>query len=167
MNIIKTLIFLFTVPGTVLVHIPLRLARGGASRGRKGAASAFLAWAGGAVLLLWPMWNFSVQGRGSPSPADPPKKLVVEGPYRYVRNPMYLAAGLVLLGHWLRSGSRSVLIYGLAVVTAFHLFVVHYEEPNLERRFGEAYRKYRASVPRWLPKLRIQKMERLLGERFG
>jgi protein-S-isoprenylcysteine O-methyltransferase Ste14 len=167
MNIIKTLIFLFTVPGTVLVHIPLRLARGEASRGRTGAAAAFLAWAGGAVLLLWPVWNFSVQGRGSPSPADPPKKLVVEGPYRYVRNPMYLAAALVLLGHWLRSGSRSVLIYGLAVVTAFHLFVVHYEEPNLERRFGEAYRKYRASVPRWLPKLRIQKMERLLGERFG
>lgn len=158
MNYIKTLIFLIAVPGSVLVHIPNRIGRSrkkdrGRAFARGTGLAAVVAWAGGGGLLLWSMWNFASRGRGSPSPAAPPEELVVEGPYRYVRNPMYWGAALLLLGQWLWWGSGMVLAYSLAVISAFHLFIVLYEEPNLEKRFGEAYRRYRARVPRWLPTL--------------
>jgi protein-S-isoprenylcysteine O-methyltransferase Ste14 len=156
MNLLKTLIFLYIVPGTVLVRVPIHLGRDSRKsrqRGKAGEKLAVLAWIMGGVMLLWPMWNFVTVGRGSPSPASPPKELVVEGPYRFTRNPMYLAAGLVLLGHWFWSWSNRVLLYGLTVMSIFHLYVVLYEEPQLERQFGEAYRQYRHRTPRWMPKI--------------
>jgi protein-S-isoprenylcysteine O-methyltransferase Ste14 len=155
MNLLKTLIFLYSVPGTVLVRVPLRLGQDSRKnrQGKKtGDLFAVLVWIFGGILLLSPMLSFITIGRGSPSPASPPQELVVDGPYRFTRNPMYLAAALILLGHWIWSCSNKVLLYGLAVVGIFHIFIVRYEEPHLERKFGEAYREYRARVPRWFPK---------------
>jgi protein-S-isoprenylcysteine O-methyltransferase Ste14 len=106
----------------------------------------------GAALAASCIALFVTAGRGTPAPFDPPREFVARGPYRYVRNPMYLGGLAVILGAglWLRSGSLALLaiaFFGLA-----HLFVIVYEEPALERRFGERYRAYQRAVRRWLPR---------------
>jgi len=92
-------------------------------------------------------------GRGTPAVFDPPLRLVVRGPYRFVRNPMYLGAGLALGGAALLYRSIPLLLYGAGFLIATHLFVVFYEEPHLTRMFGLEYRAYRDRVRRWLPRL--------------
>jgi protein-S-isoprenylcysteine O-methyltransferase Ste14 len=106
----------------------------------------------GAWLALWCVIDFAVRGRGTPAPFDPPRKLVVKGPYRYVRNPMYIGMLLVLAGEAVLMSSMFVLLYTLLLWIASHLFVVFWEEPRLRRRFGERYEKYSEAVPRWLPR---------------
>jgi protein-S-isoprenylcysteine O-methyltransferase Ste14 len=108
----------------------------------------------GAVLLGACIWEFARSGRGTLSPADPPKELVVRGLYRYVRNPMYLSVTLIVLGEVLLTGSRGLLLYWAIWFFGANLFVLGYEEPTLRRRFGPAYERYVQSVGRWLPKLR-------------
>jgi protein-S-isoprenylcysteine O-methyltransferase Ste14 len=77
---------------------------------------------------------------------------VIRGPYRIVRNPMYVGVLCVLLGWCLFYASGALLIYAATVATAFHLFTVAYEEPHLRQEFGEDYVRYCARVGRWLPK---------------
>jgi protein-S-isoprenylcysteine O-methyltransferase Ste14 len=150
----RTLIFLLLVPGTLLFYVPIAIGRAAPPSFALGP----LRWLGllplalGTAALLWCARDFAVRGRGTPAPIDPPRVLVVQGLYRYVRNPMYVGAVLVLLGHSLWFGSPALLGYLAAVFCGFHLFVVLYEEPALTRRFGDAYRDYLASVPRWLPR---------------
>ena len=115
---------------------------------------AALAIAAGAGLLLDCVLEFARRGRGTLSPADPPRRLVVEGPYRHVRNPMYLAVTAIVLGEVLLTGSRPLLGYWTAWFAAVNLFVLGYEEPTLRRQFGAEYRAYAANVRRWLPRLR-------------
>lgn len=93
--------------------------------------------------------TFVTRGRGTPAPFDPPREFVVTGPYRYVRNPMYIGGTLVILGAGLILSSPAIVILGFAFVLIMHLFVVLYEEPALTRRFGAAYEAYRGSVDRW------------------
>jgi protein-S-isoprenylcysteine O-methyltransferase Ste14 len=106
----------------------------------------------GALIAASCIAVFVSRGRGTPAPFDAPREFVASGPYRYVRNPMYIGGGLVMLGAglWLRSPS----IVGLSAlfILVFHLFVLVYEEPTLEDRFGSSYRQYKASVHRWLPR---------------
>jgi protein-S-isoprenylcysteine O-methyltransferase Ste14 len=109
---------------------------------------------GGALLALWCIVTFALVGRGTPAPFDPPRRLVVSGPYRYVRNPMYLGAGLALGGAALVYGSLALLMYLGAFLVATHVFVLAYEEPTLARLFGDEYATYRTRVHRWLPRLR-------------
>jgi len=97
---------------------------------------------------------FVVRGRGTPAPFDPPREFVAAGPYRFVRNPMYLGGGLMLSGAGLAVGSGSILILAGLFCLAAHLLVIAYEEPALARRFGESYSEYRRRVRRWLPRLR-------------
>ncbi|MGH7562661.1 MAG: methyltransferase family protein [Gemmatimonadales bacterium] len=117
-------------------------------------------WAGlaagtaGGILVLACILTFAVLGRGTPAPFDPPRRLVVRGPYRHLRNPMYLGAGLALLGGVLYYGSLPLLGYLTAFMVASHLFVLLYEEPTLQRLFGPDYTAYRAATPRWIPRLR-------------
>lgn len=105
----------------------------------------------GGTLYFWCLWGFAVLGRGTPAPIDPPKRLVVRGPYRHVRNPMYLCLLAVILGWSVLFKSLPLLLYALAVGAAFHLFTVLYEEPHLRKVFGAEYEDYLARVPRWLP----------------
>ncbi|MBW2641992.1 MAG: isoprenylcysteine carboxylmethyltransferase family protein, partial [Deltaproteobacteria bacterium] len=107
----------------------------------------------GACVSLWCVKDFVVRGRGTPAPFDPPTRLVLLGPYRYVRNPMYVGLFLVLIGETMLYASLFVLLYSLFLVAAAHIFVVFYEEPTLRRKFGESYEKYLRSVPRWLPRI--------------
>lgn len=107
----------------------------------------------GAALYLWTTWSFVNAGRGTPLPIDPPRELVIQGPYRAVRNPMALGFLLVVLGEAVAFGSWRILVYAGALLVAIQLFILFYEEPGLKRRFGESYEAYRRSVRRWLPRL--------------
>jgi protein-S-isoprenylcysteine O-methyltransferase Ste14 len=109
--------------------------------------------ASGATLALWCIVAFVFVGRGTPAPFDPPRRLVVRGPYRFVRNPMYSGAGLALAGAALFYQSMALFTYGAAFLLATHVFVIAYEEPTLRRTFDGEYRAYCRQVPRWLPRL--------------
>lgn len=108
----------------------------------------------GALTALWCIFTFVWIGRGTPAPFDPPRNLVIRGPYRFVRNPMYIGAALALAGAALFYQSPPLLAYGLAFLLACHLFVVSYEEPTLRRAFGAEYENYSRRVRRWWPRLR-------------
>jgi protein-S-isoprenylcysteine O-methyltransferase Ste14 len=108
--------------------------------------------ASGAVLALWCIVTFIVIGRGTPAPFDPPQRLVVVGPYRLVRNPMYVGAGLALAGAALFYESWALLGYCVAFVLVTHLFVVAHEEPTLRATFGDPYVRYCKRVQRWWPR---------------
>lgn len=109
----------------------------------------------GAVIVLWCIWEFAWTGRGTPAPFDPPRRLVIRGPYRFVRNPMYLGLGVFLAGEALSLrdliGRMFVLIAVLWMVVT--VFVVFYEEPALRRLFGADYADYCRNVRRWIPRL--------------
>ena len=119
-----------------------------------------LGWAAlacGAALGLMCAFGFAVRGRGTPAPFDPPVEFVADGPYRYVRNPMYVGAMGVLGGYGLIVGSGAVLILAAAAGLLAHAFVVLVEEPSLARRFGDGYRRYTRSVNRWLPRVPVKR----------
>jgi len=155
MPLLKTLLFTVVVPGTVVVLVPRWLMRGGATvqGGWPGVAGALLlVW--GAVLYLRCAWDFAVRGRGTPAPLDPPRELIVSGLYRFMRNPMYLGVLSMVVGEAALVRAGVLLGYAGALLLAFHLFVVTYEEPTLRRKFGPSHERYCAAVPRWLPRLR-------------
>src|SRR5262249_7481125 len=103
--------------------------------------------------LLAPFVRFAVQRLGTPAPVAAPQNLVVAGFYRSVRNPMYVAVVGVTVGPALLFGDGRLFWYGALVWLAFHLFIVLYEEPTLQRQFGMEYEAFRANVPRWVPRL--------------
>lgn len=112
---------------------------------------AMVIGAAGAAIALWCIFTFAANGKGTPAPFDPPRLLVIKGPYRFVRNPMYLGAGLALAGAALFYQSWSLLDYAGVFLLATHLFVVWYEEPTLRRTFGPEYETYCRQVRRWWP----------------
>ena len=115
----------------------------------------------GAALALWCVLAFALVGRGTPAPFDPPRRLVVQGPYRFVRNPMYVGAGLGLAGAALFFQSLALVGFTGLFFLATHLLVRWYEEPTLRRTFGEAYDGYCRRVRRWRPRLSPDREERL------
>ena len=115
------------------------------------AAGMFLG-AVGAALAIACICTFVFVGRGTPAPFDPPRRLVVRGPYRLVRNPMYLGAGLALSGAALFYQSIPLLAYAGVFLLVTHAFVVSYEEPTLRHTFGGDYEAYCRRVGRWWPK---------------
>jgi protein-S-isoprenylcysteine O-methyltransferase Ste14 len=107
----------------------------------------------GTVLVVECFARFAVEGRGTPAPLAPTERLVITGFYRHVRNPMYVGVVLAILGQSFWFGSTELLVYALLVWLGFFVFVLAYEEPTLERRYGAEYVRYRAHVPRWWPRL--------------
>ena len=105
----------------------------------------------GAGIYFWCLWDFAVTGRGTPAPIDAPKKLVVKGLYRYVRNPMYVGVLSLILAWATMYNSYELLKYAILMWVIFYMVVLIYEEPMLKRQFGESYERYRKSVRRWLP----------------
>jgi len=105
----------------------------------------------GTVIALWCIFTFVFVGKGTPAPFDPPRRLVIRGPYRFVRNPMYIGAVLVLAGLAIFYQSISVAIYAGLFLLAAHIFVVAYEGPTLRRTFGQEYDAYCVRVRRWWP----------------
>jgi protein-S-isoprenylcysteine O-methyltransferase Ste14 len=149
---LRALFFVLLLPGTIAYVVPIWLgARTGSEPGALRALGVVLQIVG-TCILLWCVRDFAVRGRGTLAPVDPPKELVAVGLYRWVRNPMYVGVVTTLIGHALFFGSGALWLYAAAVFTGFHLFVTLYEEPGLSARFGESYARYRASVPRWVPR---------------
>jgi protein-S-isoprenylcysteine O-methyltransferase Ste14 len=115
-------------------------------------AAGMLLGASGAAVALTCIFTFVFVGSGTPAPFDPPRRLVVRGPYRLVRNPMYFGAGLALAGAALFYQSFPLLGYAALFLLFSHLFVVLYEEPTLRRTFDRDYESYCRRVGRWWPK---------------
>jgi protein-S-isoprenylcysteine O-methyltransferase Ste14 len=105
----------------------------------------------GIVLALYCVGEFITRGRGTPAPFDAPREFVAAGPYRFVRNPMYVGGISLLAGFALYIHSISVLLMSVILFFVAHLFVVLYEEPVLKKTFGATYETYCRSVSRWLP----------------
>jgi protein-S-isoprenylcysteine O-methyltransferase Ste14 len=108
----------------------------------------------GAILVLACAGVFILRGRGTPAIFDAPRAFVAIGPYRYVRNPMYIGGLMLLLGFGLYERSISILFLTFLLFPLLHLFVVFYEEPTLTRRFGSSYQEYLRTARRWIPRWR-------------
>jgi protein-S-isoprenylcysteine O-methyltransferase Ste14 len=115
-------------------------------------SAGMIVGAAGAALALSCIVAFALVGKGTPAPFDPPRRLVVQGPYRFVRNPMYIGAGLAMAGAALFYRSFALLGYIGVFFLVTHLFVAGYEEPTLGRTFGEDYKAYCDKVGRWWPR---------------
>ena len=153
MTTLKTILFFLFVPGLLLGVLPFWLITTDMPLFSFGILRwlAIPLWLAGWVAMLWCMWAFTVRGRGTPAPIDPPVELVISGLYRFIRNPMYASGIIILLGCVFWSPSLSILLCLLFFFTAAHFFIVFYEEPHLCKTFGSAYEEYCLSVPRWIP----------------
>jgi protein-S-isoprenylcysteine O-methyltransferase Ste14 len=154
----KTLLFAVVVPGAVAVYIPSTLL-GRPLDLRPADAIGFIGLvlvAFGICLLCFCLWNFALVGLGTPAPFDPPKRLVMRGPYRWTRNPMYVGMISILVGEAVMERSVVLAEYAVVVLIGFFAFVVLYEEPTLRAKFGAAYDEYRERVPRWIGIRRVR-----------
>jgi protein-S-isoprenylcysteine O-methyltransferase Ste14 len=154
--LLGTIIFTLTIPGTVIVLVPYLLT-GWNLRPPFLGIEATRSLGGALIVLAAPLFfrflaGFVREGHGTPAPIAPPQHLVVGGPFRWVRNPGYVAVVSLVVGQALLFGSGAVLAWAAFLAVAFHLFVVLYEEPTLRRQFGEEYEAYCREVPRWLPR---------------
>lgn len=118
------------------------------------AVVGYVILAAGVVVLLHAFGRFVIEGVGTPAPVAPTRHLVIGGLYRYVRNPMYLAVALTILGQAMVLGRPGLLLYALLFGVAVGSFVHVYEEPTLAHQFGVEYEAYRHAVPAWLPRRR-------------
>ena len=158
MLLLRSIFFTLLLPGTVTVLIPYWLiSSSGTSIPSNYQAIRYLGipliWIGAAG-LLWSIWEFFSQGRGTLAPVDPPKHLVIRGLYRFVRNPMYVSVVTILLGEAILFRSPAVVIEAGVFLVLAHIFVALYEEPVLRRQFGATYEMYSQTVGRWLPRFR-------------
>jgi protein-S-isoprenylcysteine O-methyltransferase Ste14 len=114
---------------------------------------AWIVVAVGGALAGWCALAFALRGLGTPAPFDPPRRLVVAGLYRFVRNPMYVGMGILFIGEaWLVA--RVEILYEMLIALALvSVFVIVYEEPALREKFGDDYREYCRNVRRWIPRL--------------
>jgi protein-S-isoprenylcysteine O-methyltransferase Ste14 len=158
MLLLRSIFFTFLLPGTVTVLVPYWII---SSRDADMFSNypalryfGFPLMVIGAAGLLWCIWEFFSEGRGTLAPVDPPTHLVVRGLYRYVRNPMYVSVVTILLGEAIFFMSTPVLIEAGVFIALVYLFVVLYEEPVLRRQFGESYERYLQTVGRWIPRSR-------------
>jgi protein-S-isoprenylcysteine O-methyltransferase Ste14 len=152
MTVVRLLFYAVLLPGIVLLYLPIRIGIGSGWNVDLGPAK--LAgpplMAAGLLLYFWCVLDFADERHVSVSPSAA-SRFVVQGPYQFVRNPMYIGALTVLAGHGIWFQAPAMVPYILMVFVAFHLLIVLYEEPSFERRFGEEYRVYRSSVRRWIP----------------
>lgn len=153
-SILGSTLFAIVVPGTVAGLLPWLITGWHSTH-----APAALRLVGVALIvlglpvLLDAIYRFAVEGLGTPAPIAPTRHLVVGGPNRFVRNPMYLAVVAIVFGQALLLGQWSLAWYGLIIAAGQALFVRFYEEPTLQRAFGAEYERYRAAVRPWVPRL--------------
>lgn len=156
--LLGTIAFTLVVPGTAIVLIPYLLT-GWQLRPPLLGIEATRTLGVALILLAAPLFfrflsGFVREGHGTPAPIAPTEHLVVGGPFRWIRNPGYVAVVSLVAGQALLIGSGAVLAYAAFLAIVFHLFVVFYEEPTLRRQFGAEYDAYCREVPRWLPRPR-------------
>lgn len=143
------------LPGTVTLAVPAAIVwRTGSTIWLPAAVLGLAGTAFGLILIVCTIALFAAVGRGTLAPWDPTKRLVVRGPYRYVRNPMISGVLFVLLGEALLFGSLPLLVWFGVVLAVNAVYLPLVEERGLRRRFGRDYETYHAHVPRWIPRLR-------------
>jgi protein-S-isoprenylcysteine O-methyltransferase Ste14 len=150
--LIRNVLFTVVVPGLGGVYIPWSILTRGGATPTPMAWYAIILIVAGVVLYLSCVWLFASVGRGTPGPWDAPRRFVAAGPYRWVRNPIYISALLIVVGEAWLFLSWPLLVYSAAAAVFCHIFVLLYEEPALRRNFGETYREYLRTVPRWIPR---------------
>ncbi len=163
--ILRHLLAILLLPFVVVVIVPRWLLSTFAAGGIRWDEDTPIGWlsrSAGALLMMagfalfsWCISLFARVGQGTLAPWDPTRNLVAAGPYRFVRNPMISGVVLMLLGEALLWSSWPVGLWAGMFVLINHAYFVLLEEPGLEERFGEPYRRYKANVPRWLPRLRL------------
>jgi protein-S-isoprenylcysteine O-methyltransferase Ste14 len=161
-TVVRHLLAVLVLPATVAIFVPLWIARRYAVT--FGAPTDVAGWlllvcgvaflAVGLGLFCASLYNLVTHGRGTLAPWDPPRQLVVRGPYRFVRNPMISGVIFVLFGEALVSRSLPHAAWAAAFLVLNAIYIPLVEEPQLEARFGEPYSRYRRHVARFLPRLR-------------
>jgi protein-S-isoprenylcysteine O-methyltransferase Ste14 len=156
--LVRTVTYAALFIGLVLIYVPARvvswsgIVRPDAIELQQ--VAAMVIGAVGAAIALWCVFTFAFAGKGTPAPFDPPRRLVIRGPYRFVRNPMYIGASVALASAALFYESMPLLGYTGIFCISTHFFVVWYEEPTLRRTFGQEYEVYCHNVKRWWPSAR-------------
>ncbi len=151
--VLRNILFTCVIPGLGGVGVPWWILTYGNASPKPLVWEASIVIALGVGLYLSCIWRFATVGQGTPGLWDAPRHLVAVGPYRWVRNPIYLSALLVVIGEAWLFLSRPLLIYAGVMAVFFHLVVIGYEEPTLQRRFGDTYDEYLRTVSRWIPRL--------------
>ncbi|HVG46255.1 MAG TPA: isoprenylcysteine carboxylmethyltransferase family protein [Longimicrobium sp.] len=162
MRILRHLLSILLLPFVMVVVVPRWIVVSRAASDTRWAGGTALGWLGrgaGALLFLagfglfaWCVALFARVGQGTLAPWDPTRRLVAVGPYRYMRNPMISGVLAMISGEALLLGSRAVAWWGAAFLAINQVYFLVLEEPGLARRFGEGYLRYKAAVPRWLPR---------------
>ena len=162
-RITRWIIPVIVLPGTALVFVPLMiiwLTRDTGLAVVFAGPHSMAFWLGlaagvpGAILSFWAMSMFFRFGEGTPAPWDPPKQLVIRGPYRHVRNPMLSGVIAMLVAESLMLQSWPIGIWAGVFFVINTVYFRRFEEPGLLKRFGDDYRLYCRNVGRWLPRLR-------------
>jgi protein-S-isoprenylcysteine O-methyltransferase Ste14 len=151
---LRALLAFLALPGIVAFLVPLMVLRAPDETWRTFRPAGLLALLPGLLLLFLCVREFYVAGKGTLAPWEPPRHLVVSGPYRLSRNPMYVAVLLVLIGWAVGFWSGTLAVYAAAFVVIFHLRVILAEEPFLADIHGEAWHTYKGRVPRWFGPIR-------------
>ncbi|MTI96245.1 MAG: isoprenylcysteine carboxylmethyltransferase family protein [Firmicutes bacterium] len=164
--ILKLLKAILILPGTVGLLIPFSILTLTGGDFRPHSPTNIMFWLGlgflvaGISLGIWTVSLFSKLGKGTPAPWEPPRKLVVAGPYRHVRNPMITGMILILSGQAIILGSGALAIWAAVFFIGNAIYFPLAEEKGLKDRFGSDYVEYMDNVPRWLPRLRPWKQSK-------
>jgi protein-S-isoprenylcysteine O-methyltransferase Ste14 len=152
---LSTIFFTALQPGLVAGYFPWLIARDD-FQGRLAQPFGLQQYLGivigmlGFVIMMICIARFAMEGMGTLSPADPTKRLVIRGLYKYSRNPMYIGVTGLLVGESVFTQSSALWMYSIIVFAMFNLYIVFFEEPRLKRDFGKEYGDYCAAVRRWL-----------------
>lgn len=159
--LLRHLFAIAVLPFTVAVLVPLWIARGNGTSLTLGTTPGVLAMQAGGVALLTvgltlfasSLRRFASEGKGTLAPWDPPRELVIAGPYRYVRNPMIAGVVITLYAEAMLLQSQQQFVWATLFLGLNSMMIPLVEEPGLETRFGDAYRQYRINVPVVIPRL--------------
>ena len=160
--LLRHLAAIVILPVTVLVIVPVWIARG--SNVRIASAASFpgllvqaigiASLSIGFLLFAASLSRFAKDGKGTLAPWDPPRRLVITGPYRFVRNPMISGVMFMLAGEAGALLSRPHAMWALIFCVTTLLYIPLVEERALQARFGPSYREYARHVPRFIPRSR-------------
>ena len=154
--------FIIALPGTVLIFIPglilwsfknTTYSHSFSDIGQIGFWVGVILLLMGIILAAWTVRLQLTKGQGTPAPWDPPKKLVVAGPYRHVRNPMISGVLFILTAEALLLRSWPIAWWMIIFIFLNMIYFPKFEERDLEKRFGEEYLEYKKNVPRWIPRI--------------
>jgi protein-S-isoprenylcysteine O-methyltransferase Ste14 len=159
MNYLLKQIFSFILPVIVLIIVPLNIEKNILPHNTFALIAGLLLIFTGLYIMILTITKFVRIGKGTLAPWSPTGKLVIDGMYRYVRNPMIIGVLIVLTGESIAILSLNIFIWTLIFFIINNIWYIFYEEPDLEKKFGDEYRKYKKSVPRWIPRLEPYKTD--------